>query len=45
MVAPEVVGQIDPVDLFELKTNGKPGNRRAASVGGESVAIKVPIGR
>jgi hypothetical protein len=35
MVTPEVVGYIDPVCLVErLKTNGKPGNRRAGLVGG-----------
>src|SRR5438552_14231814 len=34
MVTPEVVGHIDPVGLSSLKTNGKPGNRRAGLVGG-----------
>jgi hypothetical protein len=34
MVAPDVVGHIDPVCLVEPKTNGKPGNRRAGLVGG-----------
>jgi hypothetical protein len=34
MVTPEVVGHIDPVCPVALKTNGKPGNRRAGLVGG-----------
>jgi hypothetical protein len=33
MVTPEVVGHIDPVGLSGLKTNGKPGNRRAGLLG------------
>jgi hypothetical protein len=42
MVTPEVVGHIDRCVLSSLKTNGKPGNRRAGLVGGADVIQRIP---
>jgi hypothetical protein len=43
MVTPEVAGHIDPVCLVEMKTGGKPGNRRAGLVGGADRVIAVTL--
>jgi hypothetical protein len=43
MVAPEVVGHIDPVCLVELKDEREAGNRRAGLVGGADRLPSAPL--